>query len=341
MDEHQRRLHPLVDQIGEVPGQLRRRQHSLVDERARREARQREVGPGGELGNAADDVQLPLERVLVGRQLGRRADDELAHARGVDVGALADVPVVDRDVAPGNHALPLGLDGGDQELLELGPARVVLREEAHPDAVLPGRRQVVADHAADEAVGHLQQDPGAVPGRRVCAGGAAMLEVGHGAQPARDRLVRGHAVQAGDERDTAGVVLEGRVVQADRLGRPRPHAVCPSPVWCALVRWCERGEPASAVAGARQKWSRWPYRASTWSARRTCASKSKGTGGNAQSRAQHSTPRGRYRLTDRAGSGNTAKPEAMTTATDTHSAAPLSVAARGLISVIVVSILPL
>jgi hypothetical protein len=31
----------------------------------------------------------------------------------------------------------------------------------------------------------------------------------------------------------------------------------------------------------------------------------------------------------------------MTTATDTHSAAPLSVATRGLISVIVVSILPL
>ena len=211
-------------------------------------------GPGGELGHAADDVQLPLEGVLVGRELGRGADDELADARRVDVGARADVAVVDRDVPPGEDALALGLDGVDQELLELGPARVVLREEADADAVLPGRRQVVADERPDEPVRHLQQDPGAVAGLRVGAGGAAVLEVGERASArARPSRASGTPFRRATKRDAAGVVLEGRVVQADRLGRPRPHAVellacvvCASPArrggGSRLARWRARNE---------------------------------------------------------------------------------------------------
>jgi hypothetical protein len=47
------------------------------------------------------------------------------------------------------------------------------------------------------------------------------------------------------------------------------------------------------------------------------------------------------RLTDGVCCGNTARPEAMTTATDIHSAARLSPAARGLVSILLVVILPL
>jgi len=46
-------------------------------------------------------------------------------------------------------------------------------------------------------------------------------------------------------------------------------------------------------------------------------------------------------LTDRPRCGNTAKPKAMTAATDIHSAASLSPAARGLVSILLVVILPL
>ena len=224
MDEHERCLDPLVPEIGEVPRELRGRQHSLVDERARGEAREREVRARGELGHTADDVQLPLERVLVRLKLGRGPDDELPDARSVDVGARADVTIVDRDVPPGKDALALGLDGVDQELLELDPASVVLREEADPDAVLTGRRQLIADHRPDEPVRHLEQDPGAVAGLRIRSGSSPVLQVRERSQPAYHRLVRRHAVQARDEGDTAGVVLEGRVVQATPLGRALPHA---------------------------------------------------------------------------------------------------------------------
>ena len=220
MDEHERCLHPLVPEIGEVPRELRRGQHSLVDERARGEAREREVRARGELRHAPNDVQLPLEGVLVRRELGRGPDDELPDARGVDVGARPDVTVVDRDVSPGEDALALGLDGVDQELLELDPASVVLREEADADAVLARRRQLIADERPDEPVRHLQQDPGAVAGLRIRSGSSAVLQVRERSQPAHHRLVRRHAVQARDEGDAAGVVLEGRVVQADRsVGR--------------------------------------------------------------------------------------------------------------------------
>ena len=46
VNERERARHPLVGQVGEVPPELRRRQHPLVDERPRGEARDHEVGAG-------------------------------------------------------------------------------------------------------------------------------------------------------------------------------------------------------------------------------------------------------------------------------------------------------
>ena len=57
--------------------ELRRHQHPLVDDRLRGEAREDQVGPGGELGDAADHVELALERVLVAGELVGSGDDEL------------------------------------------------------------------------------------------------------------------------------------------------------------------------------------------------------------------------------------------------------------------------
>ena len=65
VDEPQRGLRPRVLQVGVVAEQLRRREHPLVDDRARAEARDHELRARRELGHAADHVQLALERVLV------------------------------------------------------------------------------------------------------------------------------------------------------------------------------------------------------------------------------------------------------------------------------------
>ena len=57
--------------------------------------------------------------------------------------------------------------------------------------------------------------PAPSPLPRVGALGAAVLEVGERGQRAHDRLVARDAVEARDERDAAGIVLVGRVVEAD------------------------------------------------------------------------------------------------------------------------------
>ena len=65
MHEGERAGDALVAEVGEVLGQLGRCEHALVDEGARRERRDREVWPGSFLDDAAGDVDLPLERVLM------------------------------------------------------------------------------------------------------------------------------------------------------------------------------------------------------------------------------------------------------------------------------------
>ncbi len=88
-----------------------------------------------------------------------------------------------------------------------------LRQEAHADAVPAERRQLEVHGVAQERVGELRQDPGAVAGVRVCPGGATVLHVGEHGERAGDRLVTLRAVEPRDEADAARVVLEGRVVE--------------------------------------------------------------------------------------------------------------------------------
>ena len=57
-----------------------------------------------------------------------------------------------------------------EQLLELDPRAVVLREEADADAVLPERRQRVADDRADERSGICSRIPAPSP---VCASAPA------------------------------------------------------------------------------------------------------------------------------------------------------------------------
>ena len=120
---------------------------------------------------------------------------------------------VDRNVAPADDALPLGLDGRATSRSSSAARCVVLRQEEHrrrrtrPAAAdPPGRRHGRTRRGAE-------QDPGAVAGVGVGAGGAAMREVRERGERSHDGLVRGLAVEPRDERDAAGVVLVGRVVE--------------------------------------------------------------------------------------------------------------------------------
>jgi hypothetical protein len=214
--ERHRGLRARVRQVGEVAQDLRAREHALVDDRAAAEGRDDELGAGGDLRHAADHVQLALEGVLIGGQLVGRGDDEVLDVRRVQVGRDADVVLVDRDVAPAHDALALGRHRVLEELLELGAALLVARQEAHADAVGAGRRQVGVDDPPDELIRHLEQDSSAVTRIGICTRGTAVLEVLERDDGSLYGLVRRLAVELGDHRDATGVVLVGRIVEADR-----------------------------------------------------------------------------------------------------------------------------
>ena len=207
-------------------------------------------GPGGELGHAADHVELALECVLVGRELGRGGDHELLDVRREPVGGDADVVLLDRDVAPRHHALALGLDGLREELLELHPPVVVLGQEADGHAVLAGGRQLGVDHAAHQLVGQLHEHARAVARVGVGARRAAVLEVLEGGDRPADRLVARVAAQTRDERDTTGVVLVLRVVQPDRLGRTRAWRQRTSPERRGLGTGKRKGSSGPPARGS-------------------------------------------------------------------------------------------
>ena len=102
MDDRERALQPRVGQVREKAGELGRRQHPLEHHRARRTGSRTEVvaraRPGGGSRTAA------LERVALDVA---RADDEPAdHAARTSRAPRARRRVLDRDVAPAEHAWP-------------------------------------------------------------------------------------------------------------------------------------------------------------------------------------------------------------------------------------------
>ena len=120
-------------------------------------------------------VREENEGVLVTGDAVAGTDGQLLHVRAAQVGGLADVFDVDRHVAPAEELLVLGLDRGDDQLLEQLAAGFVAGKEAHGDAVLAGRGQVEVDVLPEEQVGHLDQDPGAVTGVGLGTRGASWL----------------------------------------------------------------------------------------------------------------------------------------------------------------------
>ena len=229
MDECERRGGALVQEVRVVGGQLRRGQHPLVDHGSGREARDHEVGAGGELGDTPDHVELALERVEAEPRRG--CDEQLPHDRRRRGGRRPGLALVDGDVAPRDHALSFRRDRGVEKTFELGRPRRVAREEADRDAVRAERRQRRPDLGAEERVGQLQGHARTVAGVGVGPLRAAVLEIGERRRGAHQRLVARDAVEPRHEGDAARVVLVRRVVEADGSHRLRPFVV---PLACAV-----------------------------------------------------------------------------------------------------------
>ena len=134
--------------------------------------------------------------------MGRRARDGDAARR-----------LVHRHLAPAEHA------SGPRPRPRSSSSRIASaglpgREEADGHAVAAGLGQLEAGLGAQERVGELDQDAGAVPGVGVGALGSAVLEVLQRVAARAPHLVGRGGADARDEGDAAGVVLVARVVQA-------------------------------------------------------------------------------------------------------------------------------
>ena len=207
--QRQRGGQPLVVQFGEDLLQLVGGQHALVDQGARGE--RGEVDPDLVFAAAAQGVRQPVQfDALLAVGAGHHELGEVRHHRDRD---RAQGAVLGRDVAPAQHLEALG--GGD--LLDLGDrggALVrLLGQEGRADGVRPGLGQLEVADLAQEGVGDLDQDAGAVTGLGVGTGGAAVVEVAQRLQALFHDVVVGDPAQLGDEGHPAGIVLEGRIVE--------------------------------------------------------------------------------------------------------------------------------
>ncbi len=214
-------------QVWEVLVELRREQHSLVDQGAAGEARhvpglgaRQRRGADLAVGTLADHVELALEVELLGDR--RVAPDEhLAHERLAGAGRLAEHAVDGRHGPPADDVLALGLHQLLELLLDLAAHGRVAWQEDDAAAVLAGRGQGYAGLAANvlvEGVGHLDEDPGAVAGIDLAATGASVVEVLQDLDGLFEDPVGLASLDVYDEADATGVVLEARVVQPLFLG---------------------------------------------------------------------------------------------------------------------------
>ena len=232
MHQRQRRFDQRVRQIGEHALDLRRRQHALVDERLRRQADdvERLARVRGQLQRLdcvldalADDVERALEadggRNNGPRSLPSSADGAVASMNtcsnaGATAAALRPtLPRLAGTARQPSTRCPSSAAMRSISALQRQPRRLVVGEEHEPGAVGTCRRQRKGHGLTQKAVGHLDQDAGAVAGAGVGAAGAAVFEVDQQVERVADDRVRALALDVGDEADAAGVVLVSRSVQ--------------------------------------------------------------------------------------------------------------------------------
>ena len=147
---------------------------------------------------------------------GRRRAEDLGELRrdlprGVPAGGE-----IDRERPPAEDVEALfGSDLGDHPS-GVGRRGLVRRQEGDAGDVPADLRKREIDDGAQERVGHLEEDPGAVTGLGVGAERAAMPEVLERGERGVDELVARGPTEVRHECDAAGVMLEARVVETFR-----------------------------------------------------------------------------------------------------------------------------
>jgi len=221
VDQGQGGNKPLVRQVGIKTFDLLGQHEPLVDDHARRKARQVEVFRLLELALAdlaldtlANDVELPFQSLA--RRLGAPGDEDLSDYRLDVARRLADQAIIDRHVAPTEDTLSLLGNDFFQSIGTEVPLAIIARQKDDTNAVIASGRKLGADFArlgGKEVVRNLREDAGTVAGERIATAGTAMRQVHQDLQPTPHDLMRAFAVDIHHEADAARVVLVRRIVK--------------------------------------------------------------------------------------------------------------------------------
>ena len=227
MHERQRGFEPRIAQVLEIVAELRRQQHALVDERARRQRDDVET-LGASIVQADDavrdhlaqDEQAALERVLIGD--ARAAPDEhLTMRRLGRLHGFAETGGIDRHIAPAEETLTFLDNHLLDDVLDQFPPAGVARQEQRAGGVIAGLGQFEAQAlrlSGQESMRRLDQHAAAVAGLRVRPDGAAMIEIEQDFEALLDDRVGLAVLQVGHEADAAGVTF-GRGIVHPLRGR--------------------------------------------------------------------------------------------------------------------------
>ena len=238
MHQRQRRFRQRVLQVQIEAAHLRRQQQALIDQGAGgagrhvqfRQARQPALH--AQIAHIvqhllSDGQDLALKRVLIGH-IRATGDDRLPDVRHRLDHLFAQSGQIGRHSPPAEEALPLQRGNPLHQLHRIVARRLVARQEAHRHRVMAGLRQAEAQPLgpmAQQFVGDLNQAASAVTHQRVRADRAAMIQVHQDLQPAPDQFVRFSALDIRHEANAAGVVLQGRIIEALRLRRALTHGL--------------------------------------------------------------------------------------------------------------------
>ena len=209
--------------------ELHRGEHALVDHHPC--GQRGEVGPRGVLDPAAhgEGRTLQLEAGARPGPVDRSGHacravrtccvcQEDLHEVGADrFGGGADETVGDGHLAQSEQLQALVGRDRPESVQRLCSAGRITGQEGGAGRVGTEGRQLEPDDLAEEGIGQLHHDPGAVAGVLLGADGSAVLEVAQRRERVLDDVVPGATAQGRDHRDAAGVDLAVGVVEA--LGR--------------------------------------------------------------------------------------------------------------------------
>ena len=225
VDEGEGRLDALVREVRVVGVEPHREHHALVADGAGGERNDVEAAapepPALDRAHhdLADDEELALERVHV-RAVRAPADEELPDPGLVRLDALAEDGRIDRNVPPAEESLAFGRDHLRERFLTGAAGGIVLRQEHHSHAVTARGGKIDAKRCAlvaEQPVGDLNEDPGAVTGQGIGPDRAPMGDVAKKPHPLAHDVVARPVADVHDESDAARIVLVRGVVES--LGR--------------------------------------------------------------------------------------------------------------------------